>query len=151
MTMKPSTNGHENESQQGAELDQLGLHKESGKEISPKNRASRKDYRRTRNRSKQVRKNNKETIVSQTVEERAAEHIVASAHQASRATSAVGDAIEDGVRVARRAARKGGDAAEEFLNDTTRRVQRHPLVTVAAGFAGGLAVGAMIGWMMKRR
>ena len=47
--------------------------------------------------------------------ERSAERIAESAHQASRATSAVADAIEDGVGVVRRAAKQGGDAAEEFL------------------------------------
>jgi hypothetical protein len=41
---------------------------------------------------------------------RTAEHIAESAHQASPATSAVADAIGDGV-VVRRAAKQGGDAA----------------------------------------
>jgi ElaB/YqjD/DUF883 family membrane-anchored ribosome-binding protein len=51
----------------------------------------------------------------------------------------------------RRAAKQGGDAAEEFLNDTTQRLQRHPMTTVATTFALGFAAGALIGWMMKRR
>ena len=89
--------------------------------------------------------------MSQTVLERTAEHIAESAHQASRATGAVADAIEDGVGVVRRAAKQGGDAAEEFLNDTTQRIQRHPVLTVATTFAIGFAAGTLIGWMMKRR
>ena len=89
--------------------------------------------------------------MSRTVAERTAEHIQESAHQASRATSAVADAIEDGVGVVRRAAKQGGDAAEEFLNDTTQRIQRHPVLTVATTFAIGVPAGALIGWMMKRR
>jgi ElaB/YqjD/DUF883 family membrane-anchored ribosome-binding protein len=89
--------------------------------------------------------------MSQTVLERTAEHIAESAHQASRATSAVAGAIEDGVGVVKRAAKQGGDAAEEFLNDTTQRIQRHPVLTVATTFAIGLTVGAVIGWTMKRR
>ena len=89
--------------------------------------------------------------MSQTVVERAAEHIAESAHQASRATSAVADAIEDGVGVVRRAAKRGGDAAEELLDDTTHRIQRHPVLTVAATFAVGFSAGALFGWMMKRR
>jgi hypothetical protein len=52
--------------------------------------------------------------MSQTVVERTAEHITESAKQATRATSAVADAIQDGVGVIRRAAKQGGDAAEEF-------------------------------------
>jgi hypothetical protein len=83
--------------------------------------------------------------------ERTAEHIAESAHRASRATSAVADAIEDGVGVVRRAAKQGGDAAEEFLNDTNRRFQRHPLLTLATTFAIGVTAGTFIGWMMKRR
>lgn len=90
--------------------------------------------------------------MSQSILERTAEQVTESARRASRATSAVADAIiEDGVGVVRRAAKQGGDAAEEFLNDTTQRVQRHPALTVAATFAVGLAAGTMLGWMMKRR
>ena len=39
------------------------------------------------------------------------------ARQASRATSAIGDAIDDGVGGVKPAARQGGDAAEKFLNE----------------------------------
>jgi UDP-N-acetyl-D-mannosaminuronic acid transferase (WecB/TagA/CpsF family) len=90
--------------------------------------------------------------MSQTVVEKTAEHIAESAHKASRATRAAADAvIEDGVGVVRRAAKQGGDAAEEFLNDTTERLQRHLVLTVATTFAVGFTAGALIGWMMKRR
>jgi len=89
--------------------------------------------------------------MSQTVVERTAEQIGKSARQASRATSAIADAIEDGVGVVRRAAKQGGDTAEEFLDDTTQRLQRHLVLTVATTFAVGVTAGALIGWMMKRR
>ena len=89
--------------------------------------------------------------MSQTVAERTAEHIDESVRQASRATSAIADAIDDGVGVVRRVAKQGGDAAEEFLNDTTQRIQRHPVLTVATTFAVGVAAGTLIGWMLKRR
>jgi hypothetical protein len=89
--------------------------------------------------------------MSQSVVEKTAEHITESAHQATRATTAVADAIENGVRIVRRAAKHGGDAAEEFLNDTTERLQRHLVLTVATTFALGLAAVTFIGWMMKRR
>jgi hypothetical protein len=98
-----------------------------------------------------VRKTPKEGTVSQTVVERTAEHIAESAHQASRAGSAVAHAIEEGVGVARRAAKQGGDAAEEFLNDTTQRFERHLALAVATTFAVGLNAGTLIGWMMKRK
>jgi ElaB/YqjD/DUF883 family membrane-anchored ribosome-binding protein len=89
--------------------------------------------------------------MSQTVMERTAEHIADSAYQASRATNAVADAIEGGVGVVRRVAKQGSDAAEEFLNDTTQRIQRHPVLTAAAAFAVGLTAGVLLGWMVKRR
>jgi ElaB/YqjD/DUF883 family membrane-anchored ribosome-binding protein len=89
--------------------------------------------------------------MSQSVLERTAEHIAESAHQASRATSAVADAIKDGVGVARRAAKQSGDAAEEFLDDTTQRLQRHLVLTVVTTFAVGITAGALLSWMMKRR
>ena len=89
--------------------------------------------------------------MSRSVLERTTEHIAASAHEASRATSAVADAIEEGVGVVKRAAKQGGDAAEEFLDDTTQRLQRHPVVAVATTFVVGFTAGAVIAWMMKRR
>ena len=89
--------------------------------------------------------------MSQTVMERTAEQIGESARQASRATSAIADAIDDGVGAVRRAAKQGGDAAEEILNDTTQRIQRHPVLTVATSFAIGVTAGTLIGWMLKRR
>ncbi len=89
--------------------------------------------------------------MSQTVVERTAEHIADSARHASRATSAIGDAIEDGMGVVKRAAKQGGDAAEEFLNETSKRLQRHPALTIATTFAIGVTAGTLIGWMMRRR
>jgi hypothetical protein len=83
--------------------------------------------------------------------ERTAEHISETVQQASRATSAVADAIEDGMGVVRRAAKQGGDAAEEFLDDTTQRIERHVVLAVATTFAIGLTAGTLIGWMMKRK
>ncbi len=87
----------------------------------------------------------------QTVLEQAGEHIAESVRNASSVTSAVADAMEDGVGAARRVVKQGGDAAEEFFDDTTKRVQRHPIETVIMSLAAGMTVGIMIGWMMKRR
>ena len=88
--------------------------------------------------------------MSQTVVEKTAEHIGESGRQASCAASAVADAIEDGVGVVRRAAKQSGDEAEEILNDTTQRLQRHLLLTVATTSVG-ITAGTLIGWMLKRR
>lgn len=89
--------------------------------------------------------------MSQTVLERTAEQIADSAHQASRATDAIGDAIGAGVKQVRRAAKQSGDAAEEFFTETTERMQRHPALTVGATFAIGFAAGALLGWMARRK
>jgi hypothetical protein len=95
--------------------------------------------------------NPQEGTMSQTVAERTTEQIGEATRQASCATSAIADAIADGVGVVRRAAKQGGDAAEEFLNDTTQRLQRNMVLTVTTTFAVGVTAGALIGWMMKRR
>jgi ElaB/YqjD/DUF883 family membrane-anchored ribosome-binding protein len=89
--------------------------------------------------------------MSQTVVERTADHIAESAQQASRATTAIADAIGNGIGVVKRAAKQSGDAAEEFLNDTTQRIQRHPVLTVATTFAVGFTAGAFLAWMIKRK
>jgi ElaB/YqjD/DUF883 family membrane-anchored ribosome-binding protein len=73
-----------------------------------------------------------------------------STHKATRAASAVADALEDSVLAARRAARDGAGAATELLYKTKKRFERHPLETVAITFAAGIAAGTAIGWMMKR-
>ena len=90
--------------------------------------------------------------MSQTVLDRTTERVSESARQASHAASAVADAtIEDGGGGVKRAAKQSGDAAEEFLDDTTQRIQRHPTLTVAVTFAVGLTAGALIGWIVKRK
>ncbi len=89
--------------------------------------------------------------MSQSVVERTADQIAESARQASRVSGAIADAIDNGVKVAKRAAKQGGDAAEELLNDTTERLQQHPLLTVVSVFAIGVGAGTLLGWMLRRR
>ena len=79
------------------------------------------------------------------------EQIADTAHKASRAASAVVDALEDGVVAARRAAKQGFYAGAELFDDTKRQVQRHPIETVVATFAAGIAAGTAISWIMRRR
>ena len=89
--------------------------------------------------------------MAQSVLERTSDQIAETVRKASRATSAVGDALEDGVGAARRVAKQGGDAAEELFDDTNKRLQRHPVETIVVTFAVGVAAGIAVGWMMKRR
>jgi ElaB/YqjD/DUF883 family membrane-anchored ribosome-binding protein len=90
-------------------------------------------------------------IMTKSVLDQAGEQITDTAQRASRAASAVADAIEDGVASARRAAKQGGHAAAELIDDTKRRVQRHPIETVLATFAAGITAGAVIGWAIRRK
>jgi hypothetical protein len=92
-----------------------------------------------------------QAIMAQTVLEQMGEQIDQTARKASRAASAVADALEDGVGAARRTAKHGAYVATEFLDDTKKRVRRHPIETVVAIFAAGIAAGAVIGLMMRRR
>ena len=89
--------------------------------------------------------------MSQSVLEQVDEHINKTAKKATQAASYVTDAFEDGVEAAQNAAKHGRHVAAELLYDTRRRVQRHPIETVMATFAVGIATGAAIGWMAKRR
>ena len=89
--------------------------------------------------------------MEQSVFEHVGQQIDDTTHKVTRAASAVADALEDSVSAARRAARDGADAATEFLYSTKRRLQRHPIETVAVTFAAGIAAGAAISWMMTRK
>ena len=89
--------------------------------------------------------------MTQSVLEQMGVQIDETARKASRAASVLADAIEDGGGAARRVTKQGSHAATELIDDTRRRVQRHPLETVAATFAAGIGAGAVIGWMMRHR
>jgi ElaB/YqjD/DUF883 family membrane-anchored ribosome-binding protein len=82
--------------------------------------------------------------------ERADAQVAESIHKQSRSTAAMADAIDEGVGVIKRTVKRSSDAAEELMEDTTQRVKRHPIETMAATFALGVFVGAFIGWMASR-
>jgi len=69
----------------------------------------------------------------------------------THATSAMAEAIDEGVGAIKLAVKRSGDLAEEMMDDTTQRVKRHPVETVVATFALGLIVGGLIGWMASRK
>ncbi len=81
---------------------------------------------------------------------KAGDTIAETARTASKFTSKVADAVEEGIGAAKRVVKHSGDAAEEFFDDTTKRLQRHPIETVVASFAAGILVGITIGWFSKR-
>ncbi len=83
--------------------------------------------------------------------EKADEQVAESIRKLTRATSAMADAIDEGVGVIKHAVKRSGDVAEELMDDTTQRVKRHPIETMAATFMVGAIVGGLIGWGMSRR
>jgi ElaB/YqjD/DUF883 family membrane-anchored ribosome-binding protein len=89
--------------------------------------------------------------MTQSVLEQMGVQIDETAHKASRAASAVADALENGGGAARRITKQGSHAATELIDDTRKRVQRHPLKTVAATLAAGIGAGAVIGWTMSHK
>ncbi len=86
-----------------------------------------------------------------TVLDRTSAQIAEASRKASRAATAVADALEGGMGAARRVAKQSGDAAEEFIDDTTKRLQRHPVETVVTAFAVGVGVGVLVHAVLKRR
>ena len=89
--------------------------------------------------------------MSETVVGRAGEHIAETARTASRLTSTMADAVEEGLGAARRVAKQAGDAAEELFDDTTKRLERHPVETVVGSVAVGIVIGIVIGWLISRK
>jgi ElaB/YqjD/DUF883 family membrane-anchored ribosome-binding protein len=89
--------------------------------------------------------------MTQSVLEQMGVQIDETARKASRAATAVADVLEDGGGAARRITKQGSRAATELIDDSRRRVQRHPLKAVAATFAAGIGAGAVIGWMMRHK
>jgi len=87
----------------------------------------------------------------QSVYEQANEQIGDTIHKASRVAASAVEAIEDGVGATRRAVKQGGYAAAELYSDARRRVQHNPVEAVVATFAVGMAAGAVISWVMKRK
>ncbi len=83
--------------------------------------------------------------------ENADEQVVESIDKLKRATSAMADAMDESVRILKRAVKRTGDVAEELMDDTTQRVKRHPAETIAATFALGVVVGSIIGWAVARK
>jgi ElaB/YqjD/DUF883 family membrane-anchored ribosome-binding protein len=83
--------------------------------------------------------------------ENADEQVAESIRKLTRATSAMADAIEEGTKVIKHAIKRSGDAAEELLDDTTERIKRHPVETMAATFTLGVIVGGFLGWLVARR
>jgi len=90
-------------------------------------------------------------LMAENIVEKAEAQVVESIRKLTRATSAMAEAIDEGVGAIKLAVKRSGDLAEEMIDDTTQRVKRHPVETVVATFTLGLIVGGLIGWMASRK
>jgi ElaB/YqjD/DUF883 family membrane-anchored ribosome-binding protein len=86
--------------------------------------------------------------MAENIVEKADAQVAESIRKLTRATSAMAEAIDEGVGAIKLAVKRSGDMAEEMMDDTTQRVKRHPVETVVATFTLGLIVGGLISWMV---
>ena len=89
--------------------------------------------------------------MAENILEKADAQVAESIRKLSHATSAMTEAIDEGVGAIKSAVKRSGDLAEELMDDTIHRVKRHPVETMAATFTLGVIVGGIIGWMVSRR
>jgi ElaB/YqjD/DUF883 family membrane-anchored ribosome-binding protein len=89
--------------------------------------------------------------MAENIVDKAEAQVAESIRKLTRATSAMAEAIDEGVGAIKLAVKRSGDLAEEMIDDTTQRVKRHPVESVVATFTLGLIVGGLIGWMLSRK
>ena len=80
----------------------------------------------------------------------AGERVIKVGAEASRLKVQASHAVDDAMIEARRLAKRGRYAAEDLVDETTYRIKRDPLRSVAITFAVGLGVGALAGWLAGR-
>jgi hypothetical protein len=92
-----------------------------------------------------VRDEGDQYIMAQSVVEWTGDQIAEATRQASRTATALADALEESLGATRRIAKQGGDTAEELMDDTIKRLQRHPVEAVITTFSLGIAAGITVG------
>ena|ERR1700730_11483450 len=71
-------------------------------------------------------------------------------HEVSRAKTLMNDFVEDGKRKAQRMVKRGVVAAEDYVEDTTYYIKRHPWQSVGMAAGVGAGGGLLMGWMFSR-
>jgi ElaB/YqjD/DUF883 family membrane-anchored ribosome-binding protein len=71
--------------------------------------------------------------------------------EVSRIKSLVTEAVEDGVRTALRAIKRGRYAAEDAIDDAKHSVKQQPLQAVGIVFAAGILIGSALTMVAMRR
>lgn len=69
----------------------------------------------------------------------------------SDTVEALEEKFKDGMKFAKKIGKTSTDAAEEFLEDTTRHIKRHPAGAVAGAFGIGILVGGLVVFLIKRK
>ncbi|HEY1804425.1 MAG TPA: hypothetical protein VGG45_08075 [Terracidiphilus sp.] len=87
--------------------------------------------------------------MTKSVMDKTNEYIGESVRKTSEFTASVADAVEDGLTAAKRAARKGQEAMDDFVGDTSKRVKRSPIQSVLISLAVGVAFGFLVGRTTK--
>jgi ElaB/YqjD/DUF883 family membrane-anchored ribosome-binding protein len=74
-----------------------------------------------------------------------------SLHDVSKIGARVADAVEDGIRSASQAIRRGRHAAEDAIEEAKHTVKQRPLQAMGTVFAAGLLTGTLFTWIGFRR
>jgi ElaB/YqjD/DUF883 family membrane-anchored ribosome-binding protein len=61
------------------------------------------------------------------------------------------DLVEVGKRKAQRLIRKGYEAGEDYLDDTTHYIKHHPWQSIGVALGVGLTLGFLSGFLGRRR
>ena len=70
--------------------------------------------------------------------------------EAERLKDTMTHAVEDTVNAAERAAKQGRYAVEDFVDETTYSIKRHPLQAVGLTLGIGFALGTLFGLALSR-
>lgn len=67
--------------------------------------------------------------------------------EVSKLRSIVSEAVEDGVRSANQAMKRGRHAAEDLVDDVRHSVKQRPFESLGLAFGAGLLVGGLTAWL----
>lgn len=71
--------------------------------------------------------------------------------EVSKIRSMVTDAVDDGVRSANQAIRRGRYAAEDAIEEAKHTVKQRPFQAMGTAFAAGVLAGTVLSWIGFRR
>jgi ElaB/YqjD/DUF883 family membrane-anchored ribosome-binding protein len=89
--------------------------------------------------------------VTTTVLERTTEQIADTVEKASRATTKMGNVLQERYESARSMAKRGAHAAEEIADETRQQIKRRPVESITVTFLIGVLTGTLLGWMLRRK